>query len=279
MENPLTMVCLLLFAILGSCSAASIDWQPCRSEYLRIAQESSLTHMLPRCDENGLYKPLQRTYSNFECHYPDGEPDNIYNYPGDGPCRKLKQCLKNHTTLPGVEDHKLIRCDKFGLFEPLQKEENGNLICSLLDGEFPQPYGVTAGKRDCKDSQPCAKVAQEHFKTSSGDMLVRCDKQGRFKPLQRFHKKLECFFPNGADFTSDYAVQGPCRQLRRCLRHKYHTTKGVKEHKMIRCDKFGYFKPLQKLDGRMICVDFHGNIRKSSGVKGNQDCLYAVIVN
>ena len=69
------------------------------------------------------------------------------------------------------------------------------------------------------------------------------------------------------------SAQGPCRQLRWCLRHKYHTTKGVKEHKMIRCDKFGYFKPLQKLDGRKICVDPQGNIRKSSGVKGNQDCL------
>ena len=33
---------------------------------------------------------------------------------------------------------------------------------------------------------------------------MRCDKQGRFKPLQRFHEKLECFFPNGADFINDY---------------------------------------------------------------------------
>ncbi len=36
-------------------------------------------------------------------------------------------------------------------------------------------------------------------------MLARCDDQGRFKPLQRFNEKLECYFPNGADFINDYA--------------------------------------------------------------------------
>jgi hypothetical protein len=67
---------------------------------------------------------------------------------GEGACRQLKQCLKNHTS-EGVEDHRLIRCDKFGLFEPLQKQEDGSMICALPEGEFPEPYGVTAGKREC----------------------------------------------------------------------------------------------------------------------------------
>ncbi|CAB4014630.1 Hypothetical predicted protein, partial [Paramuricea clavata] len=252
-------------------------WQPCRREYLRIAQEGpAASHVLPRCDDQGLYKPLQRTSSNFECYLPNGESDNIYNYPGEGACRQLKQCLKNHTS-EGVEDHRLIRCDKFGLFEPLQKQEDGSTICALPEGEFPEPYGVAAGKRECIDSQPCAQTAQE---SSERDMSARCDDQGRFKPLQRFNEKLECYFPNGADFINEYAVRGPCRKLKQCLRQKYRTSKGVKEHEWIRCDKYGYFKPLQKQEnGKMICVDVQGNIRKSFGVTGKQDCSYAVIIS
>ena len=42
----------------------------------------SLSDMLPRCTEHGLYKPLQKTYSNLECYHSNGEADNIYNYPG-----------------------------------------------------------------------------------------------------------------------------------------------------------------------------------------------------
>ena len=61
--------------------------------------------------------------------------------------------------------------------------------------------------------------------------------------------------------------------MRQCLRQKHYTSKGVKEHKLIRCDKFGYFKTLQKQDGKMICVDFQGNIKKSFGVTGRKDCL------
>ena len=42
----------------------------------------------------------------------------------------------------------MIRCDKFGLFEPVQKDD-GKMVCALPEGEFPEPYGLTAGKRDC----------------------------------------------------------------------------------------------------------------------------------
>ena len=43
---------------------------------------------------------------------------------------------------------------------------------------------------------------------------------------------------------------------------------------MIRCDKHGYFKSVQRRDdGEKICVDVRGNVRKSSGVKGKKDCL------
>ena len=59
------------------------DLQPCRTQYLRVLQQGSRSsQMLPRCDEKGLYKPLQRTYSNFECYFPNGGPDDIYKYPG-----------------------------------------------------------------------------------------------------------------------------------------------------------------------------------------------------
>lgn len=34
--------------------------------------------------------------------------------------------------------------------------------------------------------------------------------------------------------------------LKQCLRQKHHEFGGLKEHKWIRCDKYGYFKPLQK---------------------------------
>ena len=62
--------------------------------------------------------------------------------------------------------------------------------------------------------------------------------------------------------------------MRECLKQKYHTTQGVKDHKLLRCDKHGYFKPVQRQnDGEKICVDPRGNVRKSSGVKGKKDCL------
>ena len=72
---------------------------------------------------------------------------------GEGPCHMLRQCLKNHTS-EGDEDYKLIQCDKFGLFKALQRQQNGNIICAWPDGEFPEPYGVTPGKRECL-GKPC----------------------------------------------------------------------------------------------------------------------------
>ncbi|XP_028396502.1 uncharacterized protein LOC114520442 [Dendronephthya gigantea] len=279
---------LLVVAFFGLSSGASLsneatfDQQPCTNEYLRIARDHPESrHMLPRCDDKGQYKPLQRTYSSFACYYPHGVLDNVYNYQEEGPCHKLKQCLKNHAS-EGNEDYKLIRCDPFGLFESLQKLEDERLICMLPEGEFPEPYGFTAGKSNCVALQPCRQTADEIADEESfpSHTLPRCNAQGRFKPLQVYNDKVECYYPSGADFADYYAARGPCRKVKRCLRQKYYETRDAKEHKLLRCDKFGYFKPLQmREDGKMICVDFQGNVRKRVGVTGTEDCLYSVIVH
>ena len=55
------------------------------------------------------------------------------------------------------------------------------------------------------EKQPCAHTKKERLETSLIGTLPRCDDEGRFKPLQRFNNRLECYFPNGADFINEYA--------------------------------------------------------------------------
>ncbi|XP_046840403.1 uncharacterized protein LOC124434565 [Xenia sp. Carnegie-2017] len=126
---------------------------------------------------------------------------------------------------------------------------------------------------------PCHQLENNPLRLHFGTE-ARCKKNGNFKPLQTFNMKLECYFPMGVDYVQRYPGNGPCRMLKQCLRQKHHEFGGLKEHKWIRCDKYGYFKPLQKQEkGNRICVDFYGNIRKRNKVTNRADCIKSIIAH
>lgn len=64
-----------------------------------------------------------------------------------GPCKRLKRCVEEHQA-PGVRDHKLIRCDKFGYFKPVQRTDAGKICVRLFDGKVLKTTNVFR-KRDC----------------------------------------------------------------------------------------------------------------------------------
>ena len=62
----------------------------------------------------------------------------------------------------------------------------------------------------------------------------------------------------------------PCKALKKCVEDR--EAPGSSDHKLISCDKSGYFKLIQKTDTGNICVNFQGIISKTSNVTSFSDC-------
>lgn len=132
------------------------------------------------------------------------------------------------------------------------------------------------------EDPPCrsevSRIQKEHLENNfflNYVVLPQCDKRGYYKALQRTIEGFMCSTPYGTPVDYSYfTAQGPCRRLQQCVKH--YQSEGANDHNLIRCDKFGYFKRVQRTEAGKICVAVYGKIFKTTNVSRKRDCYDAI---